>query len=182
MSIEVRIPKEITEYKEKILFGLSIRQLICFSSAILLCVGTYILLVNFLGLSKDIVSYIVIIEAMPLLAAGFIKKNGLTFEKYAKLFLKHKFGTKKRTYKTELLIDDKEDGNVWFTEKKRKSEKIRECEPFKITAAERKRNIKETKRKIKKAREEFKQRTKEKIKNKYITQDSTTDSKIRQNV
>lgn len=99
MSIEVRIPKEITEYKEKILFGLSIRQLICFSSAILLCVGTYILLVNFLGLSKDIVSYIVIIEAMPLLAAGFIKKNGLTFEKYAKLFLKHKFGTKKELIK-----------------------------------------------------------------------------------
>ena len=30
ISIEVRVPKEINEYKEKILFGLSIRQLFSF--------------------------------------------------------------------------------------------------------------------------------------------------------
>lgn len=36
MAISVPIPKEITEYEEKIMFGLSLRKLVCFSSAVVL--------------------------------------------------------------------------------------------------------------------------------------------------
>ena len=73
MSIEVRIPKEITEYKEKIIFGLSIRQLICFTFAITIGVGTYILVTKLSN--ADIASYVVIVEVMPIFAIGFIKKK-----------------------------------------------------------------------------------------------------------
>ena len=82
--IEVRIPKEITEYKEKIIFGLSIRQIICFSIAIVFAIVTWIFLLPILG--EDITSYIVIFEVLPCFAIGFIRINGFNFEKYAKLF------------------------------------------------------------------------------------------------
>jgi len=110
MSIEVRIPKEITAYKEKVLFGMSIRQLACFSAAIVLSVGTYLLLTKVLWLTMDTASYIIIIESVPLMAVGFITKNGFTFEKYAALFVRHQLGQQVRPYKTELdrLLTEKE--------------------------------------------------------------------------
>lgn len=39
MAIEVDIPMEIENYKEKIIFGMSLRQLVCFSSAVVAGVG-----------------------------------------------------------------------------------------------------------------------------------------------
>lgn len=51
MAISVPIPKEITEYEEKIMFGLSLRKLVCFSSAVVLGVGTYFLCTKVLGLT-----------------------------------------------------------------------------------------------------------------------------------
>lgn len=64
MAISVPIPKEITEYEEKIMFGLSLRKLVCFSSAVVLGVGTYFLCTKVLGLTMDTASYIIIAEAM----------------------------------------------------------------------------------------------------------------------
>jgi len=105
MSIEVRIPKEITEYKEKIMFGMSGRQLICFVAAIVLGIGSYVLCTSVLGLTMDTAGYVIILLSLPLLAVGFIKKNGFTFEKYAYMIVRHTIGQQIRPYKTELLID-----------------------------------------------------------------------------
>ena len=41
MSIEVRIPKEIKEYKEKIIFGLNLRQLISVLVGGIICLSTF---------------------------------------------------------------------------------------------------------------------------------------------
>lgn len=103
MAIEVRVPKEITEYTEKIVFGLSLRQLLCLTIAVVLGVVSYVALTR--AVNEEIASYIVIIEALPLFAMGFVKKEGFPFEKYAALAVRHKFGTPKRKYQTELLID-----------------------------------------------------------------------------
>ncbi|WP_435924232.1 PrgI family protein [Paenibacillus sp. DYY-L-2] len=179
MAIEVRIPKEITEYKEKILFGMSIRQLICFSAAIVLAVGSYLLLTKVFYLSMDAASYVIIIESIPLMAIGFVKKNGFPFEKYFALFLRHKTGRNKLLYQTELLIDKVPDPNkeserkskyAWIFEKEeaagnggpkptRKEQKrnnsARECEVFTVTKASRKAKSKAAIRKIKKARQDY---------------------------
>ena len=108
--LEVRIPKEITEYKEKILFGLSWRQLLCFAIAIGLGVVSYLLLLPHIG--ADAASYIVIIEVIPVFAVGFVRKNGFTFEKYVAMILRHMFITRKRKYKTNI--------KAFVSEKKRK--------------------------------------------------------------
>lgn len=105
MAIQVRIPKEITEYKEKIIFGLSIRQLICFTLALIIGGGVFALFTIVFGMSVNIAGYFVMLFAAPVLAVGFIRKNGYPFEKYAVLMLRHFIGVRKRPYKTELDIE-----------------------------------------------------------------------------
>lgn len=178
--IEVRIPKEITEYKEKVIFGLSIRQLIFFTLTIILSLSSYFILTKKLGLSMDSASYVIIIESLPLLAIGFIKINGFPFEKYAVLVIKHKLGTQKRPYKTNLLIDKikiendlmeggKKKNVKYFKEKKRRREQqnIREATLFISTKKDKKRKRKKTLQQIKRARKDYrkaKQAEKKKIK------------------
>ena len=55
--ISVSVPKEIIDYKEKVIFGLSLRQLVCGVIAVGLAVATGLLLVQVLGLSIDIAGY-----------------------------------------------------------------------------------------------------------------------------
>lgn len=192
MSIEVRVPKEITEYTEKIIFGLSIRQLFCFVLAITLGITTYLFTRLYLG--TRIAGYLVMIIVLPLFAVGFLRKNGFPFEKYAALLLRHKFGTHKRTYRTELLIDrmpkasEKEvKKNHVFQQgqKETGSKNKRECEVFESTEKSRKRKCKETKRKIKTALEEYRQAkraTKKAIKEAKKPNNSTANDKISTNV
>jgi hypothetical protein len=195
MSIEVRIPKEITEYKEKIIFGLSIRQLICFTFAITIGVGTYILVTKLSN--ADIASYVVIVEVMPIFAIGFIKKNSFTFEKYAAMMFRHKLGRSRRWYTTNLLIDEittekghakpdkkkRGEKSVWFISKEKYSadKNIRECTGFEVTAKSRKRKSKEALREINAARKEYrteKQAAEKAAKKSCCTPDSTTYNQI----
>lgn len=84
--ITVRIPKEIREYKEKLVFGLTVRQLIATVLAIGICVPTYIFGRKYI--SEDELSWIVILIALPCAGVGFITKNGMPFEKYIYAMIK----------------------------------------------------------------------------------------------
>ena len=103
MSIEVRIPKEIKEYKEKIIFGLSLRQLVSVLIGGIVCLSTYFLLKPICG--SNIASDIIILEAMPIFAFGFIKVRNLNFEEFIKIFLKHKLKKNIRIYETKLTLE-----------------------------------------------------------------------------
>lgn len=173
MAINVAIPKEITEYEEKIMFGLSLRKLVCFVIAVLLAIGTYFICTKVFELSMDLTSYIIIIEALPLMAIGFVKKDGMEFEKYFALLIRHKSGRKQYKYEPELLIDylnteERKSKYAWIFEEEnssngakltRKEQKartrIKEYKVFKITKKERKNKSKETLRKIKAAKQEY---------------------------
>ena len=78
--IEIKIPKEITEYKEKFLFGLTIRQCVCVVAALAVCVPLYIFGKDFLG--DDVVGWLVILIAVPIFAFGFFRYGGMPFEKF----------------------------------------------------------------------------------------------------
>ncbi len=103
MPLEVKVPKEITEYREKIMFGLSIRQLICVVIAAVVCIATYFFIRPFIG--NDLAGYFVLGEAMPIMGVGFLRINGFTFERYAMLVLRHKLNRQIRVYRTELSVD-----------------------------------------------------------------------------
>ncbi len=98
--IAVRIPDEIRKYKEKIILGLTARQLLATIGALLICVPLYFYGTKFL--SEDVVSWAIILIAVPLLSVGYIKFNGMPMEKFAIAWLKYEvFYPKKRVFKTE---------------------------------------------------------------------------------
>lgn len=173
MAIEVDIPMEIDDYQEKIIFGMSLRQLACFSSAVVLGVGTYFLCTKVVGMSMDAASYVIIIEALPLLALGFIRKDGQPFEKLFALFLRHQIGRKKLSYSVKVELqeepEERKSNYAWIFEKnstgngkpvlskqERNAEShIREAVIFRTEEKSRKRKSKETRAKIKAAQKEY---------------------------
>lgn len=94
--IEVRIPKEIREYKEKMIAGLNLRQCICAALAIGISVPTY--LYGKAYINEEIMSWIVVFIAMPLALIGFFKYNDMPFERFLLLVIKSMIFTQKRKY------------------------------------------------------------------------------------
>ena len=84
--MEVKINREIRDYTESMFFGLSLRQFIFSLAAILVAVGIYFGLRNFLG--TETVSWMCIIGAAPFAALGFIKYHGMTAEQFICAWIK----------------------------------------------------------------------------------------------
>ncbi|MCL2052097.1 MAG: PrgI family protein [Lachnospiraceae bacterium] len=76
--IAVRIPNEIRSYKEKLLLGLTIRQLAFSALAIAVCVPLYLSGKHFIN--KELLGWLVMLAAMPCAGFGFVKYNGMPFE------------------------------------------------------------------------------------------------------
>ena len=97
--IEIRIPKEIKNYREKLFFGLTLRQCICAGAALLICVPLYIFGNKILP--QEAVSWVVILVAVPLMLVGFFRYNDMMFEQFAVEFMFHNFTPQKRIYSYE---------------------------------------------------------------------------------
>ena len=112
--IEIKIPKEITDYKEKFLFGLTVRQFVSVVAALAVCVPLFIFGKGFLG--EDVVGWLIILLAAPIFAFGFFKYDGMRFELFLALVYRQKWlEPQKRTYEElpvfwscrEEIIEDK---------------------------------------------------------------------------
>lgn len=126
--IEIRIPKEIRTYKEKLFFGLNLRQLVCTLIAIIINVPLYWFGKDYIG--ADTASWVVIFIAMPLFMIGYFNYNGMTFEQFIKSVIQQEIiYPQKRKYVTvnmfELLTNVKEKGEQdrAVVSKKRKKRK-----------------------------------------------------------
>ena len=98
--IAVRIPDEIKKYKEKIVWGLTARQVISLLLAAFICVPLYWYGRDFIP--EDVLSWIIILIAVPIGAIGFFRFNGMPMEKYAMAIFKFEFlYPRKRVFKTE---------------------------------------------------------------------------------
>lgn len=102
MALETRIPKEITEYHEKIVFGMSGRQLIAVTVAAAVVGLTAFILCYLLDVPFAIVEYILILEALPIVAFGFIRHKGMPFEQLLRIRWNYHFGEKMLINKTSL--------------------------------------------------------------------------------
>ncbi len=98
MSIEVRVPEEIMDYKEAIVCGLSLREIIWGGIAAATSAGTYLALQ---WISKDLATYATIAVAAPSLLIGFIRPDGRKFEVWLKIKIKCYFSKSVRGYETD---------------------------------------------------------------------------------
>lgn len=84
--MEIKIPKEVRLHKETVLFGLTLRQLLCSVLAVGAAVAVYLTLGPVLG--KETASWVCILSAAPFAVAGFFQYNGLTFGQFLWAVLK----------------------------------------------------------------------------------------------
>jgi len=117
--LEVKINKEIRDYTESVYFGLSLRQFVFSVCGCFIAIILYFIFRPICGL--EITSWICIIGALPFAAIGFVKYNGMTFEKFAFAFIKDVILTPKvltfkpKNYYYELLkerISEKNAKNI----------------------------------------------------------------------
>lgn len=98
--IEVKLPREIRDFKSKVIFNLTLRQIICLVLALGINIPLYIFLKSVF--IEDIASWIVLIVSLPIFLVGFVKKDGMPYEKYFLIMLRFHFLTPRiRKYKTE---------------------------------------------------------------------------------
>lgn len=124
--IEIKIPQEIRNYKEKLILGMTLRQIICLTLAIAINVPMYMFLRPHIG--DEIASWIIMITGIPLFLIGFFKYNNMNFESFAMMMIRFNFMTpQKRKYKTENVIaqvmDIKSDNNLQHKNNKKKKKK-----------------------------------------------------------
>ena len=94
--IEVKIPAEIQEYKSKLIFGLSTRQIISIIGA--LAVGVPLGVLGYGRISGDILPWLVIISVFPFAGWGFMTFKDMRFEVFMKAFLSLNFLPQRRVY------------------------------------------------------------------------------------
>jgi hypothetical protein len=97
--IEIRIPKEIKNYREKLFFGLTLRQSICTAIALLICVPIYIFGNRFLP--QEAISWVVILIAVPLMFTGFFRYNDMAFEQFVYEVIRFHTSPQQRVYSYE---------------------------------------------------------------------------------
>lgn len=78
--MEIKIPKEVNDYKENIFFGLSTRQFIFSLLAVIAAAAIYIFGKEYLG--AETASWLCILAAAPLAAMGFFRYNGMNAEQF----------------------------------------------------------------------------------------------------
>lgn len=87
--IVIKIPKEIREYKEKLIFGLTARQVIAILFVAGICIPAYLFGRKYIG--EDAASWLMILAAAPGVCYGWYQKNGMPFEKYFSAIAKKLF-------------------------------------------------------------------------------------------
>ena len=84
--MEIKINKEIRNYKESMFFGLSLRQFIFSMLACVVAVILFFVLRPYLGI--ETLSWVCILAAVPFAALGFITYNGMTAEQFVVAWVK----------------------------------------------------------------------------------------------
>lgn len=128
--MEVKMNKEIMEYREAMFFGLDFRQMVCSLLAVCTAVGIYFSLRGVAG--DEVTGWLCMAGAAPFAFCGFFKYHGMTAEQFAWAFIKSEFlYPKKLVYRPEDIyyqclegrISDGEAGKKSGEEKAKKRKK-----------------------------------------------------------
>lgn len=101
MALSTHIPKEITDYKERIVGDFSGRQLIALTGIAATIGISYFGLVRLLHVTMSVYPYIAAVLCAPIFAFGFYRKSNMPFEQYINLLLRHYLGNNKFHWSAE---------------------------------------------------------------------------------
>lgn len=123
MALRIPVQKDIGEYEEKIVGGLTLRTMCCIALGFAAAAGLAALAYFVLGLDIEQVVYPMFIIALPFMAVGFWKPFGLRLEEFAPLFARHMAGSQVLTYEPCARVGEVESGPVpgEMTKKARKA-------------------------------------------------------------
>jgi len=100
----VNVPKDLDNVKTRIAFNLTVRQLICFGTAAITGIPTYIFTRGFLGNSAGALLMITIM--LPFFFLGIYEKDGMPAEIIMRNIVRTRYiWPGKRPYKTENLYE-----------------------------------------------------------------------------
>jgi hypothetical protein len=86
----VSVPKDLGTVKNKIAFNLTIRQIICFGSALVVGLSSYFVLKTWL--SGDLAAFVMILLVLPFFLFALYEKNGQPLEEVVANVILLKFG------------------------------------------------------------------------------------------
>ena len=95
----VKIPKDMSQIRQKFMFGLTKRQVLCFGIGIVMGFPAFYICNNLFGLQAG--CFALGIFAGPAIYCGLYKKNGMHLEQIVKLMIKFFKKPKERTYQSE---------------------------------------------------------------------------------
>ena len=96
----VSVPRDLTKVKNKVIFNLTKRQIICFSVAALIGVPSFFLIKSVAEINVAVMGMMVVM--MPIFFFAMYEKNGRPLEVYLGHFIEAVFvRPKKRPYKTD---------------------------------------------------------------------------------
>lgn len=84
--MQIEINPDVSEYKETIYFGMTVRQCVCCVLAIIAAVMLYFLLRPYLG--TELLSWACMLGAAPFAAMGFFSYHGMTAEQFLWNFIR----------------------------------------------------------------------------------------------
>lgn len=121
--MEIKINKEIRDYKEGMFWGLSLRQFLFSLIGVLVSVGIYFLLRSSIG--TEAITWACILGMLPCALLGFVRYNRMPAEKLLWAVIKSKLLTPSRlTYKPQNLYKElcvnKDKGEINAEKKNRK--------------------------------------------------------------
>ena len=103
--MEIKINKEIRDFNESIFFGLSMRQFIFSSLAVVVAILLYFILRNFFGI--ETLSWLCIVGSAPFALFGFVKYNGMYAEEFIIAWIKSEILTPSvLLFKPENIYDE----------------------------------------------------------------------------
>ena len=103
--LEIKINKEIRDYKETFFFGLNLRQCLFTALGIAAAVAVHFASVSY-GLNMELSSWASILSAAPFIFLGFFKYNGMTPEKFMLVLFKYLLTPKHLLFKpTNMLME-----------------------------------------------------------------------------
>ena len=85
----VTVPKDLTKIKTKVLFGLTKRQLVCFSAAVIVGVPLFFLLKDVAGTTTA--AFCMVLVMLPMFLFAMYEKHGQPLEVIIRQFVEVKF-------------------------------------------------------------------------------------------